>query len=39
MSEVTEVIENKKEFICSQCELKVVYNYFGKKPPFAKSIM
>lgn len=28
-----------KEFLCSQCQLKVKYDYFGTKPPFAKSVM
>ncbi|XP_052266416.1 cysteine-rich DPF motif domain-containing protein 1-like [Dreissena polymorpha] len=28
-----------KEFLCSNCGLKVKYDYFGTKPPFAKSLL
>jgi len=30
--------EKVREFICHKCNLKVRYDYFGSKPPFAKSI-
>jgi hypothetical protein len=28
-----------KEFVCYICKLRVRYDYFGKEPPFAKSVM
>ncbi|XP_045166712.2 cysteine-rich DPF motif domain-containing protein 1-like [Mercenaria mercenaria] len=28
-----------KEFLCYKCQLKIKYDYFGTKPPFAKSII
>ncbi|KAL3851811.1 hypothetical protein ACJMK2_015516 [Sinanodonta woodiana] len=28
-----------KEFICSSCNFKTQYHYFGKKPPFVKSLV
>ncbi|KAL4220063.1 Cysteine-rich DPF motif domain-containing protein 1 [Mactra antiquata] len=30
--------EAVKEFLCYRCNLKIKYDYYGKKPPFAKSI-
>ena len=28
-----------KEFLCYKCQLKIKYDYFGTKPPFAKSFV
>ncbi|XP_052781573.1 cysteine-rich DPF motif domain-containing protein 1-like [Mya arenaria] len=36
---IGEGTDQVKEFLCSICSLKVNYDFFGTKPPFAKSIL
>ncbi|XP_046348405.2 cysteine-rich DPF motif domain-containing protein 1-like isoform X2 [Haliotis rufescens] len=31
--------EEEKEFICSNCNFKMKYSYYGAKPPFLKSLI
>ncbi|XP_041348313.1 cysteine-rich DPF motif domain-containing protein 1-like [Gigantopelta aegis] len=31
--------KSENQFICSVCNFDTAYNYFGKKPPFAKSLV
>ena len=38
-AELKESATEKPMFICSSCGFECHYEYFGKKPPFSKSIL